>query len=108
MIQSATDEEEQQKLELWIMIVSVVSINTAILPFFVIVMVIGFSQRIVTISEAIVQPGEHFNVAASVATLRTAEREHPMLFRLQQSTRSAIVEPFGSLENPLFDAIFGT
>ena len=46
------------------------------------------------------------NVALSAS--RRAEREHPMVFRLQQSTTSAAVEPFGRVENPFFDALFGT
>ena len=53
-------------------------------------------------------PGEDFfSIDIGVATLRTAEREHPMVFRLQ-SGGTAIVEPGGSLENPLLDAVFGT
>ena len=53
-------------------------------------------------------PGEDFvPIEIGVATLRTAEREHPMVFRLQ-SGGTANVEPRGSFENPLLDAIFGT
>ena len=53
-------------------------------------------------------PGEDFiPIEIGVATLRTAEREHPMVFRLQ-SGGTAIVEPGGSLGNLLLDAIFGT
>ena len=71
-------------------------------------MVIGFTQRIQTVCENEALPGEDFfSIDISVATLRTAEREHPMVFRLQ-SGGTAIVEPRGSLENPLLDAVFGT
>ena len=53
-------------------------------------------------------PGEDFiSIAIGVATLRTAEREHPMVFRLE-SDGTAIVAPGNSQENTLFDIIFGT
>ena len=71
-------------------------------------MVIGFTQRVQTVCEDEALPGEDFfHIEIGVATLRTAEREHPMVFRLQ-SGGTAIVEPRGSLENPLLDAVFGT
>ena len=71
-------------------------------------MVIGFTQRIQTVCENEALPGEDFiPIEIGVATLRTAEREHPMVFRLQ-SGGTANVEPRGSLENPLLDALFGT
>ena len=58
--------------------------------------------------ECDVVPGEDFFlIDIGVATLRTAEREHPMIFRLQ-SGGTAIVEPGGSELDPLFDASFGT
>ena len=70
-------------------------------------MVIGFTQRIQTVCENETLPGDDFiPIEIGVATLRTAEREHPMVFRLQ-SGGTAIVEPGGSLENPLFDAFYG-
>ena len=62
----------------------------------------------VTVLESMAPPGEDlFNIDIGVSTLRTSEREHPMVFRLQQSTSSAIVEPFGRVENILFDVILG-
>ena len=71
-------------------------------------MVIGFTQRIRTVFENEALPGEEFiSIDIGIVTLRTAEREHPMVFRLQ-SGGTAIVEPGGSLENPLLDAVFGT
>ena len=70
-------------------------------------MVIGFTQRSLTVCENEALPGEDFfRIEIGVATLRTAEREHPMVFRLQ-SGGTAIVEPGGSLGNLLLDAVFG-
>ena len=66
-------------------------------------MIIGFSQRRSTVSE-----GNAEGVPIGMATLRTAEREHPMNIRLQVSSSTAIVEPIGAVVNQLFDAIFGT
>ena len=71
-------------------------------------MVIGFTQRIRTVSESSAPEGDFFPTDVDVATLRTAERVHPMVFRLQMSTSSATVEPVGGLINPLLDAVFGT
>ena len=71
-------------------------------------MVIGFAERTQTVSESIVPPGEDIaTVLIPLATLRTAEREHPMNFRLQVSSSSAIVEPIGAVVNILYDAVFG-
>ena len=54
-------------------------------------------------------PGEDFfQIEIQVATLRTAEREHPMVFRLQMSVSTAIVEPRGDQGNILLDAAFAT
>ena len=71
-------------------------------------MAVGFTQRTLTVCENEAAPGEDFiPIEIGVATLRTAERRHLMLFRLQ-SGGTAIVEPEDSLENPLLDAVFGT
>ena len=69
-------------------------------------MIVGFSERRSTVSEGNAE--EHFRVAIGMATLRTAEREHPMNIRLQVSSSTAIVEPIGAVVNQLFDATFGT
>ena len=69
-------------------------------------MIIGFSERRSTVSEGNAE--EHFRVPIGIATLRTAEREHPMNIRLQVSSSTAIVEPIGAVVNQLFDATFGT
>ena len=52
--------------------------------------------------------GDVWLLPIEVATVRTAEREHPMNFRLQVSSSSAIVEPIGAVANPLYDATFGS
>ena len=69
-------------------------------------MIIGFSERRSTVSEGNAE--EHFRVPIGMATLRTAEREHPMNIRLQVSSSTAIVEPIGAVVNQLFDARFGS
>ena len=72
-------------------------------------MIIGFTQRTQTVSESMAQPGEEsFPLPIHVATLRTAGREYSMIFRLQVSSSSAIVEPIGGVVNPIYDARFGT
>ena len=53
--------------------------------------------------------GENFfSVDIHVAAQKIAEREHPMEFRLQESGRTAVVEPRNDWSNPLLDAVFGT
>ena len=70
-------------------------------------MLIGFTQRFRTVSESNALEGEDlFTIHIDVATLTTAEREHPMIFRLQ-SRGTAIVEPGNDIQNKLFDAVFG-
>ena len=60
-------------------------------------------------SETDAPPGaDNFPIQINLATLRTAEREHPMNFRLQVSSSTAIVEPLTQVSNPLYDAVFGT
>ena len=72
-------------------------------------MIIGFTTRTVYVSENDAEPGiDMFPLSIEVATVRTAEREHPMIFRFQRASSSAIVEPIGAVVNPLFDATFGT
>ena len=71
-------------------------------------MVIGFTQRRQTVAESDVLEGEDFiDFEIPVATLITAEREHPMDFRLQ-SGGTAIVEPRDDRTNLLLDAVFGS
>ena len=72
-------------------------------------MIIGFNSRTVYVPENSTEPGfDIYLLLIYVATLRTAEREHQMNFRLQVSRSSAIVEPIGAVANPLRDATFGS
>ena len=70
-------------------------------------MVIGFTQRFRTVFESEAIERVLLNINVDVATLRTAEKEHQMIFRLWYSN-TAIVEPENDLTNPLLDAVFGT
>ena len=72
-------------------------------------MIIGFTSRTVYVPESNAEPGfDVFQLPIEVATVRTAEREHPMIFRVQEASSSAIVEPIGDVVNQLYDATFGT
>ena len=72
-------------------------------------MVIGFTERSRTVSESMAPPGvDTFQLLIPLSTLRRAERDHSMNFRLQVSSSTAIVEPIGQVFNPLYDAVFGT
>ena len=66
-------------------------------------MVIGFTQRIRTVSE----DSDNFTINIDIATLSVSEREQKMIFRLE-SGGTAIVEPFNNNTNPLLDALFGS
>ena len=71
------------------------------------VMVIGFTQRIRTVSENSSFEGQdNFTIAIDIATLRVSEREQKMIFRLE-SGGTAIVEPFNNDTNAFLDALFG-
>ena len=72
-------------------------------------MIIGFTSRTVYVPENNAELGfDVWLLPIEVATVRTAEREHPMIFHVQGASSSAIVEPIGQVANPLYDAIFGT
>ena len=66
---------------------------------------IGFTERFQTVSEGNVPGVDLFQIQVNVASQRTAEREHPMVFRLQESSTNATIET--SASSPVFDAIFG-
>ena len=66
-------------------------------------MVIGFTQRIRTVSE----DSDNFTINIDIATLSVSEREQKMIFRLESGS-TAIVEPFNNDTNPLLDALFGS
>ena len=69
-------------------------------------MVIGFTQRFRTVAES--NPlEEYLLIDIDVASLRSSEREHLVIFRVE-SGGTAIVEPFNVTTNPRFDAQFGT
>ena len=70
-------------------------------------MVIGFTERIQRVSESIGQIGGIFPVSIAVATERMAEREHPMIFRVQLDSSSAVMEPLTGQNNADNDAVFG-
>ena len=71
-------------------------------------MIIGFTERRRTVSEGDAPPGaDSFLLPMPLATLRTAEREHPMYIR-QVFGSSAIVEPLGGVVNQFYDATFGS
>ena len=75
--------------------------------FFFTAMVIGFTQRVRSVSESDVTEGEDLlPIDINVATQRLAERKHPMVFRFQ-SGGTAIVEPINDIQNELFDVLFG-
>ena len=69
-------------------------------------MIIGFTTRFQTVSEG--QGGEvdSFLLVINAASLRTAERNHLLVFRLQESSTNATVETL-SVSSPVFDAMFG-
>ena len=71
-------------------------------------MIIGFTERAQNVSETYAQGVDLLQLPIHVATVRTAQREHPMVFRVQDFMRTAIVEPLTSQENPDFDATFGS
>ena len=69
-------------------------------------MVIGFTQRIRTVSEGAVPGVDLFQLQINVSSMRPAERRHPMLFRLLESMTNATVETFTPVSN-VSDATFG-
>ena len=71
-------------------------------------MVIGFSQRRVTVSEASVEQGvDTFPLTINVTSLRTSEQEYRVLFRVLESSSTANVEALNSVFSTDFDAQFG-
>ena len=71
-------------------------------------MIIGFTEKSRRVSEGLAPLGyDVFLLPIGLATMRTAERDHPMLFRLQEVSSSAIVEPLAAQTDPLLDAAFG-
>ena len=70
-------------------------------------MVIGFTQRMQTVSESI-YPGVHsFLLEINVAPMHFSEVEHRMVYRVL-STGSATVVPYGSVQLNNVDVLFGS
>ena len=69
-------------------------------------MIIGFTERIQNVSEGQRGAVDLFTLQINVSSVRTAEREHPMLFRLLEASTNATIEPLIA-ESNIFDATFG-
>ena len=73
-------------------------------------MIIGFTTRSQTVSEGDAPPGSDFNfLRIDVATERTSERIHTIIFRHVESSRNTIVQSnnYFVQRDPFFDALFG-
>ena len=70
---------------------------------FIAEMIIGFTERIRTVSEGAV---DAFPLQINISSLRTSEREHPMVFLILESRTNATVETITPASN-VFDATFG-
>ena len=71
-------------------------------------MIIGFTHRVQTVSESSVPSGADLvTVTIAVSVSRRAQIEHPMVFRYEESTSTAVVVPLSGPFNPSFDAVFG-
>ena len=71
-------------------------------------MIIGFTTRSQTVSEGDAPPGSDFNrLTIGVATERTSERIHTIVFRHLESASTAIVQSNVIQHDPAFDALFG-
>ena len=72
-------------------------------------MIIGFTSRSQTVSEGDARSGEDFNLLLiDVATERTSERIHTIIFRhLESASTATVVSMFLQGGNFLFDALFG-
>ena len=69
-------------------------------------MIIGFTTRFRTASEGQVSGVDIFQLEINVTSVRTAEVEHPMVFRLQKSVTNATIDTHIA-SSPVFDATFG-
>ena len=68
-------------------------------------MIIGFSQRIQTVSEGMVHD-DNFLLKIDVVTLRTSERGYIMIFRYQETSSTATVDSQPSIDTN-YDVLFG-
>ena len=71
-------------------------------------MVIGFTERIQSISESEVQPEGFIPITINVSTLRVSESSHPLVIRYQMVGSVAIVEPLIYPKEVQFDALYGS
>ena len=69
-------------------------------------MIIGFTERIQTVSEGQEGAFDFFQLQIIVSSLRPSEREHPMLFGIVESRTNATVETLLPA-SIVFDATFG-
>ena len=69
-------------------------------------MIIGFTERVRTVPENGIDGFDIYQLLVHVATLRTSERDHLMIFRYLESSSTAIVEPLDS-STANSDVIFG-
>ena len=69
-------------------------------------MIIGFTERIRTVSEGQEGAVELFQLQINVSSLRTSERLHPMVFLILESSNNATVKTHTATSN-VFDATFG-
>ena len=70
-------------------------------------MFIGFTERMRTVSEADVFPGDDiFNLRVDVSTERVSEREHRILYQVIPSSTATVVG-FDTIGTLNFDARFG-
>ena len=81
----------QSLLSVVVLIEGLVSVKYDVSAFSFSDMIIGFTQRVRTVSESSAARREFSLIDIDVATQRLAEREHPMVFYLW-SSRAAIVE----------------
>ena len=70
-------------------------------------MVIGFSERIQSVSESEVQPEGFIPITINVSTLRVSESSHPLVIRYQMIDSVAIVETLINSKDVEFDALYG-
>ena len=69
-------------------------------------MIIGFTERIRTVSEGHYGVVDIFQLQINVSSLRTSEREHPVVFRILESSTNATVET-RTPSSIIYDATFG-
>lgn len=69
-------------------------------------MVIGFTQRTQTVSEANSFGSYTFNVFINIASERVSERYHEIGYRVLHSSTATVVS-YNSYDNLNFDAVFG-